>query len=344
MAMDGIIPRFGPPRASPTLCAAQAAGLGLPPARHYHYGEMIGNLVFFFYLASLLSGCLAMGISGGLYLSFRQDAVRRFIPVLLSLWMIVLMLAIQRFFSLSGQEPGAFFSLAEGALNIAGPCLLVYSMPVFAHSALASGPPRALKPALLGAVFLEALLGIYGMVFRVQAIYDYVLTPVLFMSVLYSLALILANWRGIALRGLRTALKVFFFVTIPFGPVILVELYRSRIPFLKDLDAFELFSTPLYFLVLNGLSVLFALTYFNRPAYFQGGRLTPAFLAEFALTKRESEIVEWLVQGKSYKEISEALFISFKTVDNHVQSIYQKTKVRSRIQLLNLVRSNAASK
>jgi ATP/maltotriose-dependent transcriptional regulator MalT len=39
-----------------------------------------------------------------------------------------------------------------------------------------------------------------------------------------------------------------------------------------------------------------------------------------------------LDKGYSNKEIAEALFISYKTVENHTTSIYQKLEVRSRMQ------------
>jgi LuxR family maltose regulon positive regulatory protein len=50
------------------------------------------------------------------------------------------------------------------------------------------------------------------------------------------------------------------------------------------------------------------------------------------LTSREIEILMLLDKGYSNKEIAEALFISYKTVENHTTSIYQKLEVRSRMQ------------
>ncbi|MDQ0339891.1 two-component system response regulator DegU [Caldalkalibacillus uzonensis] len=50
------------------------------------------------------------------------------------------------------------------------------------------------------------------------------------------------------------------------------------------------------------------------------------------LTKREFEVLQLMAQGKSNKAIGEALFISEKTVKNHVSSILQKMKVQDRTQ------------
>jgi len=54
----------------------------------------------------------------------------------------------------------------------------------------------------------------------------------------------------------------------------------------------------------------------------------------FNLTTREKEIVLLLKKGLTYKEISAILFISGKTVDNHVQNIYEKTAVTNKVSLI----------
>lgn len=50
------------------------------------------------------------------------------------------------------------------------------------------------------------------------------------------------------------------------------------------------------------------------------------------LTKRESEVFELLVQDKTTKEIASELFISEKTVRNHISNAMQKLGVKGRSQ------------
>lgn len=50
------------------------------------------------------------------------------------------------------------------------------------------------------------------------------------------------------------------------------------------------------------------------------------------LTRRECEVLQLLADGKSNKGIGEALFISEKTVKNHVSNILQKMNVNDRTQ------------
>lgn len=49
------------------------------------------------------------------------------------------------------------------------------------------------------------------------------------------------------------------------------------------------------------------------------------------LTPRELEILQLLVAGKSNKEIAREVFISNKTVEFHLDHIYSKLGIRSRV-------------
>ena len=50
------------------------------------------------------------------------------------------------------------------------------------------------------------------------------------------------------------------------------------------------------------------------------------------LTKREKEIFTLLIQSYTTKEIAKQLYISEKTVRNHISNVIQKLGVESRIQ------------
>lgn len=48
------------------------------------------------------------------------------------------------------------------------------------------------------------------------------------------------------------------------------------------------------------------------------------------LTPRELDILQWLVEGYSYKRIAEKLFISPLTVQSHIKRVYEKLQVHSK--------------
>jgi len=55
------------------------------------------------------------------------------------------------------------------------------------------------------------------------------------------------------------------------------------------------------------------------------------------LTKRETEMLGFLSKGLRYKEIADKLFISTETVRKHINNIYQKLHVQSRIEAVNMI-------
>ncbi|KPV43205.1 helix-turn-helix domain-containing protein [Alicyclobacillus ferrooxydans] len=57
------------------------------------------------------------------------------------------------------------------------------------------------------------------------------------------------------------------------------------------------------------------------------------------LTNREREVFELLVQDKTTKEIAKQLFVSEKTVRNHISNVMKKLNVKGRSQaVVELVR------
>jgi DNA-binding NarL/FixJ family response regulator len=53
-------------------------------------------------------------------------------------------------------------------------------------------------------------------------------------------------------------------------------------------------------------------------------------LKEYRLSERESEVLHFLVDGKTKKQIAEKMYLSYHTVDNHIRNIYSKLHVHSR--------------
>ncbi len=55
---------------------------------------------------------------------------------------------------------------------------------------------------------------------------------------------------------------------------------------------------------------------------------------EPALTPRENDVLKLVAKGYTYKEIGQKLFISTKTVQNHVQNILTKLQLKKRYELM----------
>lgn len=50
------------------------------------------------------------------------------------------------------------------------------------------------------------------------------------------------------------------------------------------------------------------------------------------LTRREEEVLKFIVQGKGNKEIAAELIVSVETIKSHVSNIYKKLKVKNRFE------------
>lgn len=108
--------------------------------------------------------------------------------------------------------------------------------------------------------------------------------------------------------------------------------------------------TILFYLFLNVLSIPL---FYRRETFINAMAKTPeavtetaihiASIMEFAekyhLTVREKEVLELINQGKSNPDISTILFISNYTVKRHANSIFKKTGVKSRYELLSKIKN-----
>ena len=72
------------------------------------------------------------------------------------------------------------------------------------------------------------------------------------------------------------------------------------------------------------------LDFVRESAQGQRGRSAPGSV----LTPREIEVLEYIVAGKSNREIAEALYIEEKTVKNHVSNIYSKLHLKNRYEAI----------
>lgn len=99
------------------------------------------------------------------------------------------------------------------------------------------------------------------------------------------------------------------------------------------------------------LIIIFILFYYSHIAspstyiYFKTQNLPQThtsnfhdFCVQFEISKRETEIIQEICQGKTNQAIADSLFITVQTVKDHAHRVYTKTGVKNRVQLTNLVR------
>jgi DNA-binding NarL/FixJ family response regulator len=75
---------------------------------------------------------------------------------------------------------------------------------------------------------------------------------------------------------------------------------------------------------INGFIARRVLEMFSRYA------VGPADRGQYGLTSRERQILSYLVDGSTMRQIASALEVSYHTIDAHLRSIYEKLHVHSR--------------
>ena len=68
--------------------------------------------------------------------------------------------------------------------------------------------------------------------------------------------------------------------------------------------------------------------------------ITPESTEDFKLTVREVEVLEQLSKGIKYTDIADNLFLASKTVRKHVENIYIKLQVHSKLEAIAIAKSN----
>ncbi len=72
----------------------------------------------------------------------------------------------------------------------------------------------------------------------------------------------------------------------------------------------------------------------KRVSISEPGEIDHKRIAELNISKREYEVLKWMAEGLSNKEIGEKLFVSESTVKTHVSSLLQKLNSRRRTQAI----------
>ena len=76
-----------------------------------------------------------------------------------------------------------------------------------------------------------------------------------------------------------------------------------------------------------GCVAIFIDTYSHRGSIFKAAET-------YGLTKRETTVLQMIIEGKTNPDIAQELFISDGTVGDHVKSVMRKLRVSKRIELI----------
>ena len=60
----------------------------------------------------------------------------------------------------------------------------------------------------------------------------------------------------------------------------------------------------------------------------------------YKLTRREKEVVRLVRTGETYKIVADKLYVTEKTIQKHIENVYQKARVTNKTEMLNKLTQN----
>lgn len=109
----------------------------------------------------------------------------------------------------------------------------------------------------------------------------------------------------------------------------------------------------------NKVSVLCRVDFINYESFLSGYRFViieldsfvrlsvlpgEKFYLKYQITRREREVLERILQGESISEVAEKLHITIGTVKDHLSSVYKKTKVKNKKELIKKIKEEKSIK
>ena len=299
-------------------------------------------------IVSFLLGVSAVAVILILYLKTRNR--RLVVHLVSSLFLSVLMiiLCINLYNKKTGQFP-VLLKLSTDCIPFAC-CGLVFSWPRMFQ-------PVKKAPWLKGAeLFFAISAGLMAAYFAVFGYSPYTgfmviaLFANLSLAILYlSLNVLLRRGRpgkGSMLRYYERAIRFISALSLVLFPALLaIDFFRGFIPFIARAVPKGLHVLPAFYFLASAGALIGSAREILEPG-ISIAPVTPSddFVKKYKLTKREAEIIPFLIEFLSYKAIAEKLYVSVGTVRTHLIHIYQKTGVRSRLELLQVIQREEARK
>ncbi|HZJ88532.1 MAG TPA: helix-turn-helix transcriptional regulator [Sphaerochaeta sp.] len=286
------------------------------------------------YLFAFALGMMTLALAIVYRIARKQRWITHFIVCHASLLGCMMLLALQGLSSLV--FTGLVVTVIDytiSAVVLAAMTFLIVFVPFFTTMVIAYPwrKPYTLLFYALAACYLA--LGILRVLFRLP-IFTAGMVTIFTFVVGFSLSIVMRNVNSIEHKTARTSALVILIVSASMVPAILLALFIPALqPMLLGIYFIALSITVMTFLYMEFARI-------SRIAAIEPKELRLADVAEWGITEREFDIIRLISDGLTNKEMAAELGISANTVNNHVANIFSKTQVRSRIDLLNLLKQN----
>ena len=298
------------------------------------------DAAFIFSLAALVSGFFCLGGVSLLFFLRRTRILKLMLLFLLSLVLVDFGFWLQHLGTAAGYGTEGFADAGITAVLFlaAGLIINIITVPHLSASVCYRSVEKPIRQLLW---IWNSVLIAAGMLYPFlpdPAPVILVMNVQLFATIAASIIFIATQYRNIPNPGFRKAALAFLILSVFFLVMLVLDMLLTRLR-IRQLYFLDSLSLPVYIIALNISSFIFAGKLLDSGPLLMDNRITDTCRQRYALTEREAEIIETLFQGHSNRELADLLFISKKTVENHLYNIYQKMEVKNRVQLIGTLKS-----
>ena len=184
-------------------------------------------------------------------------------------------------------------------------------------------------------IFLNNLILLHN---EVSFLTDLIFVCSLSLTIIHFFIFILLKKKNIYPKELRLFFWNACLASIILYPAMLIRDYFNLQIFSTLIPTRFIFA-PSLFIIWNLLSIIYFIKYFIIiSSNFLPLEIPEDFSKAYNISKREKEVFILIMSGKSYKEITEKLFISINTVKKHITHIYQKIGVNNKVAAFNKIK------
>lgn len=298
-------------------------------------------VLLFGYLLGFMIGFSVILYSIIYYIIERVAWLRYYIVFLLSFAFLLLIRAVKLFSFLtipSFMSSNIFNILYFFTFSIAM-SLMLYFVPAFLYRFLNVKWNFRENIIYISLSVTHFILGILGILIKFDI---YILSSVIFYaSITYLFIIGFINYKNIKDKTIKLIVKMLGIVTIIIYPILIYQLilYRREAADIGSMDITLILFYIWWNLVMLGYLSWYFINIVKNKNIFTETAINnderEKIEDNIVLTRREKEILSYLLDGKTNKEVSLILDISLNTVNNHVANIYEKSGVKNRVELVN---------
>lgn len=295
---------------------------------------MLRDLIFFYFFISYSTGIVALVFSLYLCRGRKSGLYTKYFFIVLSLFLVIVSGTVSNYFNWN-QDTVRIFHILQFIMYLC-PCMLVYLLPDF-YNDLYLAPfkkPFRIISAVISAGLVIMLIVLW--IFKLKSVIHLIIMSFLGAATVYSVVTSFIWFRKPLTEPFFSFLKQITVLGAVFLPLfIFIDFYPLKA--IEPLDVKGPLSLPLFYAIWNIIFIVRALKFImSRKSILP--EVPQLFLDRYNISNRESEVLKLLLNGLSYREIMEKLFISMPTVKTHVSNIYKKTGAGSKMKLANQLR------